>query len=178
MRAIGVDSTAFVSVCTNRLEMQRFMFCRTFKQHETDVFRLLNQVIEPLVRSGYGSPGLLTIGLTLLETTGRKTGRSYSVPVVAKRWGDLLVVGTARRETQWIKNLAAHPRIQVWISGRAQTATAYVLGANSSAAALPSTLTPIDQLLVRGLTLLNRLYGVQWAIIIPQDVIAAETAFV
>jgi hypothetical protein len=59
-----------------------------------------------------------------------------------------------------------------------QMATAYVVDATSPPVAFPSRLTPIDPLLVRGLKLLNRLYGVQGAIIILQDVMAAETACV
>ena len=154
------------------------MFCQTFNQYETDVFRFVNQVLEPLVRSGYGAPGLLPVGLILLETTGRKTDRLYTVPVIAKRWNDLLVVGTVRRRTQWIKNLVAHPHIQVWIKGKRQAATAYVLGRRSSPLTLPPTLTPIDHLLIQGLTFLSTFYGVQWAVIIPHEVMAAETAFV
>ncbi len=149
------------------------MWCQESKQFETDVFRLFNQVVEPLVQCGYGSPGLLPFGLVLLETKGRQTGRVYPIPVVAKRWGDWLVVGTVRRDSQWIKNLTAHPHIQVWIGGRAQMLTAYVFDGEEQPT-LSSRLMPIDQLLVQGLRLMSKLYGVRWAILIPEAVATAQ----
>ena len=151
-------------------ESKSLMYCPLFQQRKTQVFGVLNQIVAPLVRAGYGSPGFLPFGLIMLETTGRKTGRRYHVPVMAKRWGDMLVVGTVRHGSQWIKNLRANPQLQVWIQGRPQASTAYVVDAASSSVSCPLNLTPHSQLLLQGLGLLSALHGVQFAILIPQEV--------
>jgi len=50
----------------------------------------------------------------LLSVTGRKSGKTYSTPLVYFRDGDSYVVvgsdGAAKRDPQWWKNLQADPR--------------------------------------------------------------------
>ena len=85
---------------------------------EADFFRGLNQIVEPLVRAGLGAPVLFPAGAIVIETFGRKTGNLSSVPLMAALVGDLVVVSTVRRRSNWLKNLAAHPEVRYWLDGR------------------------------------------------------------
>ncbi|MCB0194632.1 MAG: nitroreductase family deazaflavin-dependent oxidoreductase [Anaerolineae bacterium] len=104
------------------------MVCKIRQQLEKKFFRTLNQTLEPLIRLGVGSPALAPVGAIVMETKGRKSGRTYNIPVLASEWSDLLVVGTVRERSQWLKNLAATPQIRVWLRGRPRLVTAYVVG--------------------------------------------------
>ena len=50
---------------------------------EAEFFRTLNAFVEPAVRMGFGSPWIVPVGAVVLETTGRRSGRSYRTPVLA-----------------------------------------------------------------------------------------------
>jgi len=94
---------------------------------ESRVFSSINAILEPRILEGWGAPGLVPAGLIILETTGRVSGATRRAPVMAARLGDYLVVATFRgRRSQWIKNLAATPRIRYWSGGEARHARAYV----------------------------------------------------
>lgn len=90
-------------------------------------FRSLNRVVEPLVRSGFAAPlpcgGL---GLALVESTGRVTGVTRTVPVVAVRLGDRVLTSTVRSDSQWMRNLEADADAGVWLNGRRRAARATV----------------------------------------------------
>jgi deazaflavin-dependent oxidoreductase (nitroreductase family) len=69
----------------------------------------------------------------LLTTTGRRTGKPYTTPLIyQEHQGDYLVVASAGgtpEDPQWYRNLKADPETQVQIRGdkftaRARTATA------------------------------------------------------
>ncbi len=95
---------------------------------EVEFFRMLNRVVEPLVRVGVGSPRLIPSGLIVLETRGRKTGRRIRSPLAATRIGDHIVIGTFRgKRSQWVLNLAAQPRTRYWLRGRPREAKAFVM---------------------------------------------------
>jgi len=94
---------------------------------ETEFFRGLNQFVEPMVRAGLGAPILFPAGAIVLEINGRKTGRRSTVPLMAALVGDLVVVGTVRRRSNWLKNLAAHPEVRYWLGGREREATAFAI---------------------------------------------------
>src|ERR1700730_2345986 len=94
---------------------------------EAEFFRGLNQFVEPLVRAGLGAPVLFPAGAIVVETRGRKSGRRSNVPLLAALVGDLVVVSTVRRRSNWVKNLAAHPEIRYWLGGREREATAYAI---------------------------------------------------
>lgn len=104
------------------------MFLAGFERLESEFFRGLNQIVEPLVRAGLGAPLLVPAGAVVIETQGRKTGRQLNVPLMAAVFGDLVVVSTVRRRSNWLKNLAAHPEVRYWLGGRRREATAFAIG--------------------------------------------------
>jgi len=100
---------------------------------EQQLFRRLNGVVEPRVRAGWGSPGLVPAGLVVLETRGRKTGRRSRVPLAAMRIGAHVVVSTFRGDrSRWVKNAEAEPQVRYWANGRPHEARAVVLSARGA----------------------------------------------
>jgi deazaflavin-dependent oxidoreductase (nitroreductase family) len=86
---------------------------------EAELFRTLNAIVEPAVRTGCGSPGLVPTGLIVLETTGAKSGQRRRTPVLATVFDGCVFVGTVRGDRSlWMKNLRAEPRAHCWIAGR------------------------------------------------------------
>jgi hypothetical protein len=106
---------------------------------ETSFFRTLNQFVEPLVRVGVGSPGLLPTGVVILETVGRKSLGRFNVPLLATVLGDLVLVSTVRSRAQWIRNVAAEPRVRYWMLGRPREATAVVVAPGLETVDAPGT---------------------------------------
>lgn len=95
---------------------------------EVEFFRMLNRVVEPLVRAGIGSPRIAPGGFIVLESKGRKSGLLRRSPLAATRIGEHVVVGTFRAgRSEWIKNLATQPRTHYWIGGKQQPARAFVM---------------------------------------------------
>ena len=94
---------------------------------EAEFFRTLNALVEPAVRAGCGSPGLLPTGLIVLETTGAKSGQPRRTPVLATVLDGCVFVGTVRGERSlWMKNLRAEPRARCWIAGRPRAGRARI----------------------------------------------------
>ena len=89
-----------------------------------DAFRALNKVAIPAVKAGLANPLPVGLGLVVVETTGRKTGKTRPVPLVAFRAGDRVTVSTVRSSSQWIKNAEANPEVDVWLWGEKRSATA------------------------------------------------------
>ena len=86
---------------------------------EADFFRALNALVEPAVRAGCGSPGLLPTGLIVLETTGAKSGQPRRVPLLATVFDGCVFIGTVRgARSLWVRNLVAEPRVRYWVAGR------------------------------------------------------------
>lgn len=87
-----------------------------------------NRWLEPRIRAGLGSHSFLPSGLVLLETRGRSTGQTRSVPLLATRILDHAFVGTVRgARSQWVRNLAAHPHTRYWFAGRCHSAEARMI---------------------------------------------------
>lgn len=86
------------------------------------IFRGLNARVEPRVRSGFGSPGLLPTGLIVLETTGRRSGKPYRTPLLATLapGGYLWVSTVLGRRADWLRNAQANPDVRYWLKGRAR----------------------------------------------------------
>ena len=95
---------------------------------ETQFFRMLNRLVEPHLRAGWGSPRFVPGGIIVLETRSRRSGKRVRVPLAAIRIQDHVVVSTFRGDrSEWVKNLAASPETRYWLRGRARDATALVL---------------------------------------------------
>ena len=95
---------------------------------ETEFFRMLNRVVEPLVRAGVGSPRIVPGGLIVLEATGRKSGRKLRSPLVATRIGKHVIIATYRGDrSQWVRNLSAQPNVKYWLGGNERDARAFVM---------------------------------------------------
>jgi deazaflavin-dependent oxidoreductase (nitroreductase family) len=95
---------------------------------EVEFFRMLNRVVEPMVRAGLGSPRIAPSGFIVLETIGRKTGQVRRSPLAATRLGRHVIVGTFRaNRSDWVQNLNAHPRTRYWLGGKAHESRAFVM---------------------------------------------------
>jgi deazaflavin-dependent oxidoreductase (nitroreductase family) len=101
---------------------------------EARVFRAVNRVLEPAIRSGSGSLECLPAGLIVLEARGRRSGRRLRTPLAATRVGDHFLVSTFRGgRSQWIRNLRANPEARCWVGGKARKVSATVFAAGASA---------------------------------------------
>ena len=91
---------------------------------------MLNRVVEPGIRAGWGSPRIVPGGLIVLESIGRKSGKRARTPLAATRICGHVLVGTFRGErSQWVRNLAAKPTAEYWLGGRRLTARVFVMHA-------------------------------------------------
>ena len=84
---------------------------------------LAKYAINPVVK-GMIAVGLPPPGVTLLETTGRRSGEPRRTPVGARRDGDTLwLVAEHGRRAGYVRNIEAYPRVRVkigrrWLAGR------------------------------------------------------------
>lgn len=86
-----------------------------------------NRLVGPLAKAGIGTPILpVGVGVVVLETTGRRTGLTREVPLLAHRQGRTLQVMTVRSDSQWVRNLEAEPRAAAWYAGRSHPVVATV----------------------------------------------------
>jgi hypothetical protein len=134
---------------------------------EARLFRALNALVEPVVRAGWGSPGLAPAGLILLETRGRRTGRLHRVPVLATLIGEHLLVGTARGDrSDWVRNAGVSPGVRFWLHGRAREATALVFRPDEGPPDT-ETLPPVVRHLAANLHPAASALGMAFAILVP-----------
>jgi deazaflavin-dependent oxidoreductase (nitroreductase family) len=144
------------------------MFRQELARIETEFYRGVNSVVEPLVRAGVGSPVFWPVGAIVLEVTGRNTGQIFNVPLLAARIGNLFVVSTYRRRSEWVKNLAANREVSYWLGGRQYDATAFVLTPDRATSSLDG-LPPRAACLAAVLKQQSRLFGSSFAILIPRN---------
>lgn len=91
-------------------------------------------VVNPQIRFGLRH-GLLPAGFALIETTGRRTGRSRQVPVGDGLDGDTFwLVAEHGRRADYVQNLLAEPRVRVKVGPTWRTGTATVLPADDGLA--------------------------------------------
>ena len=104
---------------------------------EAQFFRMINRLVEPRIRAGWGSPRLVPGGLIVLETTGRRSGRRSRLPLAALRIDGHVIVSTFRgNRSQWVKNAAANPEVRYWLRGRPRQARALVIASPRAARGL------------------------------------------
>lgn len=93
-----------------------------------DSFRRLNRtVMIPALRRGLGSVLVNPLSgyLALLETTGRKSGRTIRTPVSYAIFdGAVYLAAGWNGRTDWYRNLRADPRARIVLPGRALDASA------------------------------------------------------
>jgi deazaflavin-dependent oxidoreductase (nitroreductase family) len=138
------------------------------RRAEIEFFRMLNRVVEPMVRAGLGSPRFVPGGFIVLETIGRKTGVRHRNPLAATRIGSHVVIGTFRgSRSQWVHNLAAEPRTRFWLAGRPRDARAFVMH-EGKRLRVPKSLPPAMQSVVRFLAPYTKA-GWAFAVLSPRN---------
>jgi len=100
--------------------------------YDTDPLAVNLSVIEKYRASGgyIGAPFGGPDGLLLLTTTGARTGRRHTAPMMYRRHGDRFVVfasnAGARAHPGWFRNLAAHPDATVEVGRETFEVTALI----------------------------------------------------
>lgn len=127
---------------------------------------MLNRVVEPSVRAGWGSPRMVPGGLIVLETLGRKSGRVVRTPLAATKICGHVVVGTFRgARSQWVRNLLAQPSASYWLAGARRDAKAFVMHAEKRLR-VPTSLPPVLRQVARFVSPYTRA-GWAFAILAP-----------
>ncbi|MCT7661058.1 nitroreductase family deazaflavin-dependent oxidoreductase [Mycobacterium deserti] len=76
---------------------------------------------------------------TLLETTGRKTGRPRRTPLGGKRVGnEFWFVSEFGEKSQYVRNIKADPAVRVRLNGRWHNGTAHLMPGDDPQARLRS----------------------------------------
>ena len=88
-------------------------------------------LVNPLVRLAF-RVGIPDPGDALLETTGRRTGRTRRTPVCDGLEGDIFWLLSQRgRSADWVRNIEANPRVRIKVRtgprGASRAGTAHVL---------------------------------------------------
>ncbi|MBT3411235.1 MAG: nitroreductase family deazaflavin-dependent oxidoreductase [Halieaceae bacterium] len=95
---------------------------------EQKFFRKINDVVEPLVSSGVGSPAWTPVSLIVLESTGFKSGQPRRTPLWSLRLGRYRLISTARgNRSFWVKNLQKSPEVTYSLDGKAVSSDAIVI---------------------------------------------------
>ncbi|HEX2292769.1 MAG TPA: nitroreductase/quinone reductase family protein, partial [Gaiellaceae bacterium] len=83
-------------------------------------------MVKPLVT--FAIRARLVRGWSLLETTGRKSGLPRRTPVGNGLVGDTFwIVAAHGRNAGYVRNIAAQPRVRVFVGGRWRAGTAHPL---------------------------------------------------
>jgi len=114
---------------------------------EQKFFRHLNELVEPAVRKGFGSPRLLPGGLVVLESIGFKSGARRRTPLLSFGIGRYRVVSTVRGDRSfWVRNLIKQPRVSYFLGGRRRQAEAIVLVDGQPVSGVTSASTALNML--------------------------------
>ena len=85
--------------------------------------RLFNPLVLAAARAGLPTPSVV-----ILETTGRRSGKTRRVPVTRMIEGDTLWIVTEHgRRAAYVRNIEADPRVRVRIGRRWRAGTASIL---------------------------------------------------
>lgn len=89
------------------------------------VLFLQKRFINPSVRRRAGDPGYR---YALLETVGRKSGQPRQNPVGNGKTGDTMwIVAEGGRDSSYVRNIEANPRVRIRVDGKWRTGTARVM---------------------------------------------------
>ncbi len=90
--------------------------------------RAVNAAVITAFRAGRDPDGMHRDRLLLLTTTGRRTGRSHTTPMMFHRAADRLMViasnAGAAQDPQWYRNLTTNPEVAVEVGDERFAATA------------------------------------------------------
>ncbi len=105
----------------------------------------LNRWLTPLARLGLGSPTVMQpTGLVVVEVAGRRSGVIRQVPVLGLLVPGGVLVSTVRRNSQWLKNLAAAERAHLWLWGhRFEVEPAVIVPGDEAPDAVPPWLAAL-----------------------------------
>ena len=95
----------------------------------------LNRIINPLVRALLRSPlhSLSSKRLVLLRVTGRRTGRTFELPVGYALEGSTLVVTVSAPERkQWWRNICGPTPVTVVLRGRVRKGIAKLISSDAT----------------------------------------------
>jgi len=80
-------------------------------------------LLNPITKAGVHQPGVI-----VLETTGRRSGKSRRVPVGGRlEGGSVWVVAEHGRRAGYVRNIEVNPRVRVKLAGRWRDGTAALL---------------------------------------------------
>ena len=96
------------------------------------LYSLLNPVVKTILQSPVH--GLMSSNTLIIQYTGRKSGKPYSLPVSYARGGDQLSCFTARTNAWW-KNLKDKRPVTLVLQGKRVNATAEIEAQNDEAIA-------------------------------------------
>lgn len=104
---------------------------RMRQDYEKDPVALNRQIVEQYRATGGHVPNMGgPEGMLLLTTTGARSGRANTAPMMYRKDGDRLVVfasaAGAPRHPAWFHNLVAHPEVTVEVGADRFDATASV----------------------------------------------------
>jgi hypothetical protein len=94
-------------------------------------FVIVNRAVNPCVRALLRSPahGLVSSHLALLTVTGRKSGRTYTIPVGYERHGDVVSIHIDWPERKrWWRNLREPAPVELRLAGERLTGTGVARG--------------------------------------------------
>ena len=98
------------------------------RPHKRRIARFItNRIVNPLVRP-LAERGILGRSVSILETTGRKSGQARRTPVGNGLRGDQFWIVTEHGyAAAYVKNIQADPRVRVNVRGSWRSGTAHIL---------------------------------------------------
>ena len=136
---------------------------------ESEFFRALNALVEPAVRAGCASPGVVPMGLIVLETIGARSGQPRRVPLLATVLDGCVFLSTVRGpRARWVANLKADPEVRYWLMGREHRGRALILAPGAAAPDL-ERLPPLARAVAAGLLAPATAAGWTFAVITPAE---------